>query len=53
MNKLHMHAPQHTATTSAPTPVETYPELADLVFYYSLKCDRYWHRLQDIKRDKK
>ena len=52
-SKLRAVCTQHMVITSAPDPVEAYPELATLTFTYELKSDRYWHPLQNIKRDKK
>jgi hypothetical protein len=52
-DKLRAMSQQHMVTTSASSQVETYPELATLSFTYSLKSDRYWHRLQNIKRERK
>ena len=53
MNKLRATASKHMVNTSAASAADLYPELQTLEFKYSLKSDRYWHRLQNIKRDKK
>lgn len=52
-DKLEQQLHQLMVTTSAPTASDMYPELATLEFTYSLKSDRYWHPLQNIKREKK
>ncbi|ALV07309.1 hypothetical protein [Roseateles depolymerans] len=52
-DKLEQQLHQLMVTTSGPSNADMYPELATLEFTYSLKSDRYWHPLQNIKREKK
>lgn len=47
-------ASQHTVSINAAVSPEVYyPELPTLTFTYKLQSDRYWHPLQNIKREHK
>ncbi len=53
VEKLRALCNRRMIATSAVDLTEIYPELVDLTFTYTEKSDRYWHPLQNIKRDRK